>query len=494
MPLPLPILDDMFALEAEEPAGAGTVVVVVAGGTNSAGHFDTSSGIVEGRQSWRTIRQAIADELGLDPIDVTVIDRTVAGSVVEETARPTLGGTNFWWSLADDLPGPLLVDLLADVEETHAMVWAEGEDYARAIINPPGHAGETDPSAARWRSATSEVLAALVAEYACPIILQGLGRVFTAGAEVAGRERQDMLVGQGLILLQEGIWSAVDMDARPASDYAADGTRYRPNVYHEGAAEIGRLVSQVTQGDLARPDEDVAAGVSRVPTDLAAEREGGTEAPDNIIISWLDEPGDAAPEDPAFELETTSLDDSTGTITYDVELLVAGEPVYAWETADKSVTLTEEMQDDLLGEPAEEITFRVRIVTDDVPGPWVETTVDLGDPPALTVEPPVINSITWADDRAGDITVNFEAGSGSGEEADFYKVRFWTGGVQRKGYNVTETGADDYDQTWPAANQQLKINGALATSVEVRIAGVAAGAAQSEWVVLTAALPGFPDA
>jgi hypothetical protein len=496
MPLPLPILDDMFALEAEPPVGAGTVKVLVAGSTNAAGHFDTSSGIVEGRQSWHAIRQAVADELDLDPADVTIIDGTTAGSVVEETARGELAGTNFWWSIADDLPGPLLVDLIANVEEADAIVWAEGEDYARAILDPPGHAGETDPSAARWRTATTEVLAALAAEYDCPVILQGLGRIYTDGEEVAGRERQDMLIGQGLILLETGYFSAVDMDARPATDYAADGTHYRPNVYHEGALEIGRLVAQIVQGDLAAPAEDVAAGVLRVPTDLAAEREGGSTSPDNIILSWQDEPGDADPDDPAFTIETTSLDESTGTIRYEIELIDEGETVYQWETADKEVTLTEEMQAEIFGGLTEEVTFRARIVTDDVPGPWVAAFVDLGVAPTLTVEPPVINSVFWTavGSIGGDITVEFEAGGGSGEVAETYKVRFWVDGVQRKGYNVTEDGSPSYEQVWPLASQRTKLGGAPALSVEVRVAGVAAGAAQSPWVSFSATYGEFPDA
>lgn len=493
MPLPLPILDSMFDLEAAPPAGAGTVKVLIAGGTNAAGHFDTSSGIVEGRQSWRTIRQAIADELNLDPLDVTILDYTDAGSVVEETARELIGGTNFWWSIADDLPGPLLTALLGAVEEADAIVWAEGEDYARAIIDPPGHAGETAPSSARWRTATTEVLAALRAEYDCPVILQGLGRVYTDGAEVAGRQRQDMLIGQGLLLLQTGYFSAVDVDGRPATDYADDGARYRPNVYQEGALEIGRLVAQLVQADITKPDEDVAAGALRVPTDLAAQREGGDEAPNNVILSWLDEPEDVESDDPAFVLEKTSLDDSTGTIRYEVQLFYDDEVAYEWETADKEVTLTEDMQDEIYGALTEEVIFQARIVTDDIPGPWVAVTVDLGPVPADTVEPPVITSIVWDSGEAGAITVTFEAGGGSGEEADFYRVRFVTGDVIRKGFKVVEDGSPSYSVTW-TANSQNAILGRLALSVEVRIAGAADGFEDSEWVTQIASLVSFPDA
>lgn len=487
MPLPLPILDDMFDLDAAPPAGAGTVKVLIAGSTNAAAHFDSTSGIVEGRQSHVTIRQAVADQLGLDPSDVTLIDRTLAGSVVEETAREFIGGTDFWWSLADDLPGPLLVDLLADVEDVDAIVWAEGEDYARAIIDPPGHAGEDAPTAARWRTATTEVLGALVAEYDCPVILQGLGRVYTGGEEVAGRERQDMLVGQGLLLLEAGYFSAVDMDSRPATDYAADGTRYRPNVYQEGGLEIGRLVAQLVQGDIGKPDEDVAAGALRVPTEVSAQWEGGDTASENIIFSWVDEPDDGELDDPAFTLETTSLDDSTGTIRYEVDLLVDDEIVYQWETAEKNVVLTDEMQAELYEATPEEVTFRVRIVTDDIPGPWVTVTADLGPVPVATVEPPVILSIEWVDGKPGNIVATFEAGGGLGEEADFYRVRFWEGNVQRKAYKVVENGSPTYEVTWPAANQQA-ILGRLAFSAEVRIAGAAADALDSEWVTLAGSI------
>ena len=59
------------------------------------------------------------------------------GSAAAKLAQGTTTGTNFWWDVDAGVPGPLLVDAVADIQALgtpiNGIVWAQGEQDAKSI-------------------------------------------------------------------------------------------------------------------------------------------------------------------------------------------------------------------------------------------------------------------------------------------------------------------------------------------------------------------------
>ena len=109
---------------------------------------------------------------------VTTLNTAVGGSASDQLAQNSLSEQKYWFDVNDGLPGPLLVDAVADIKATGlpvtGIIWSQGEQDAASIV------GETavQITASQYVSATEAIFAYFRAQLGdpdLPIYIQQLG-------------------------------------------------------------------------------------------------------------------------------------------------------------------------------------------------------------------------------------------------------------------------------------------------------------------------------
>ncbi|MFM2041444.1 MAG: hypothetical protein RLY86_20 [Pseudomonadota bacterium] len=158
-----------------QPAAAVDAVAFL-GQSNASGHFFVRGGDGSGGPTGsRVFAGHLQDLLGTGP--VTTINAAVSGSGSNQFSH----GRDYWWDVAADQPGPLLLDAvrtirgrLGEGRDLDVIIWAQGETDARAIADDGGNAAAV---LARFGHATRQVMDHLRAEFGdIPILVQELGR------------------------------------------------------------------------------------------------------------------------------------------------------------------------------------------------------------------------------------------------------------------------------------------------------------------------------
>ena len=102
-----------------------------AGQSNARRHFTDSS---------PTGAQVFADDVATltGATSVTTLNTASGGSASDQLSQNTPSGQNYWYDLIDGLPGPLLVDAVADIKATGlpvtGIIWSQGEQDASSIV------------------------------------------------------------------------------------------------------------------------------------------------------------------------------------------------------------------------------------------------------------------------------------------------------------------------------------------------------------------------
>ncbi|WP_420391632.1 hypothetical protein [Acuticoccus sp.] len=144
------------------------------GQSNAERHFSRASGDTSpGPLGSQVFADTIAAETGVTP---TVIEAARGGSGSNPLADPR----SFWWNLETDRPGQPLLEAVSAIRATldagadlDAIIWAQGEDDARAILNDFSNGAEIVDA---MEAATLKVFQYLWARFDdVPIFIQELG-------------------------------------------------------------------------------------------------------------------------------------------------------------------------------------------------------------------------------------------------------------------------------------------------------------------------------
>lgn len=114
-------------------------VFAFAGQSNADGHFFRRDGDTSQLLGREVFQNEIFEQTGFQ---ADVINTAIGGSGSNNNVlTPFTTGTNFWWNLETNEPGPLLLDAIATIHEglqagqdLDGLIWAQGEEDADAIF------------------------------------------------------------------------------------------------------------------------------------------------------------------------------------------------------------------------------------------------------------------------------------------------------------------------------------------------------------------------
>lgn len=147
-----------------------TFVVPFLGQSNAVGHFTTLSGSNRDTNSAGTFRRKLATLYGIRPVRVMPLEACWGSSAADRMADDDLvSGTNYWWDLATDMPGPRLIQAVGIInaigKPALRAVWAQGENDV-SFMDPAWASryleeGLTQPTVARLKTAWQKIFAYL---------------------------------------------------------------------------------------------------------------------------------------------------------------------------------------------------------------------------------------------------------------------------------------------------------------------------------------------
>lgn len=277
--------------------------VLFAGQSNAYGHFSPLSEI-SGVQSSATFASSLATQLGLGLESVAAINASLGSSAADKRAADLLPngtpGSNYWWDLDADVPGPRMDSLIASVTSAGvtpiALVWAQGEADA-TCANPAFQAGTTLYSdAVRYKAATVKIFAHIRQSLGVanlPIWIQTLGRAYfgelidpsepSASIYKSYRDAQvEMAEADPHTRIGSWVASAGDYTGYLPEAAPQPGVygfiHYLPFVYHEIAIDLATSIASTADRISAPP----AWATLQMPQNLAASSAPGGD----ITVSW----------------------------------------------------------------------------------------------------------------------------------------------------------------------------------------------------------------
>lgn len=263
-----------------------------AGQSNALGHFTTLSGATMAHSSAATFRRAVAERLGLSSVEVIPVQMAWGSSAADRGGDDDpVSGTNYWWDLDADAPGPRLTETLGIMADLgiplSGIVWAQGENDASAM-NPLSAPRHSTP--ARYKLATEKVFAALrtaSGNPALPIWIQVMGRGWWGDApnppEAGGQYYKAARDVQIQIAADQsatyiGSWTpGAETIAGYVPEVGNPGwVHYTAGVYHAVALELAEAIATPLDRAGARPEWTLMT-----PPDLAVAVIGY-----DVHVSW----------------------------------------------------------------------------------------------------------------------------------------------------------------------------------------------------------------
>ncbi len=246
-------MDDALAAQTTTPpvesdlAATDVDVIAFAGQSNSANMFfrldrDTSnplgSEVFEGQMN------------ALTGFTTEAVNAAYGSSASNETADPDM----FWWNLAEDRPGQVLLDAVRDIQrgldrgqDLDAIIWSQGESDAYSIF----FGGDPDVQIARMIEATTQVFEYFRAEFGAdvPIFIQEMGEFEVPIQLAPGEANAFDLVRDAQLALAESdpnIFMSADTSDLPIY---TDGLHYTTETYGEIATMHANSIVSVLAGE-----------------------------------------------------------------------------------------------------------------------------------------------------------------------------------------------------------------------------------------------------
>lgn len=270
-----------------------TMVVPFLGQSNASGHFTALSGGTRATCSAGTFRRKLASLYGIRPVRVMPLEACWAASAADKMGEDDLVfGTNYWWDLATDQPGPRLTQAVGIINAVGKpavrAVWAQGEQDI-AYMDPsyasryPTQQGYTQPSVARLKQAWEKIFAYLRSHVsgALEIYVQKLSTSWY-GAPPApvlpdryseARTAQEEIVAADPLTYMGALNRAVVL-----SDFTQEGLsylNYAGATYHALANELAEAIHTHSAGDGAGAAPGLGSAPSGYDTTAIVAHGGG---------------------------------------------------------------------------------------------------------------------------------------------------------------------------------------------------------------------------